>query len=319
LGSRRRRGVSTAPARRLAALLVAAALGWLTGCGQAGPALPAGYHLARDASLGFQVGLAPGWREVGREQDGVDYADASGRLALLVEVSPAASTDAAAAAGAVVARVTGGTLGDGAESGPATLSGLPGRRLGGVVTAGGVAQAVEAAVALQGTRAWALVLTGPADSAQAARRLLDRTAPTFVVTPARPAAGAHAAVGQRAPGFAELDAIEGPVVLNFFATWCAPCRTEMPMLAGRAADAGGRFTVLGVDTRDDPSQVPAYAGRLGVRLPIAYDASGQVGQAYRVVGLPSTFFLDSHHVVRASALGPLTDASLASGLRAAGR
>jgi len=107
-------------------------------------------------------------------------------------------------------------------------------------------------------------------------------------------------------------------VVNFFASWCAPCREEMPLLAQRAKAAGGRFTVLGMDTQDDASRVPDFLKGLGVGFPIGYDRDGRLSQAYLLPGVPGTFFLDSRHVVRDLVYGPLTAESLQHGLRAAG-
>jgi thiol-disulfide isomerase/thioredoxin len=267
--------------------------------------------------MGFEVGLAPGWTEVGRESDGVDFAGGSGEGMLLVRVARASSTDLDTEARAAVARLVaaGGVSGTGSTS--ATLSGLPARRLRRTVEASGVIEAVEATVALSGGRAWAAVLTASPVRAAAGRAAYDRMVATFTLVQRRPPAEARVTAGGPAPPFSELDAIAGPVVLNFFATWCGPCQAEMPLLSRQAESAGGRFTVLAVDTRDDPAQVAAFARRLGVSCPIAYDRDGTLGQAYRLPGLPATFFLDAHHVVRGSTLGPLTASSLAAGLRMA--
>ena len=112
------------------------------------------------------------------------------------------------------------------------------------------------------------------------------------------------------------------MVINFFATWCVDCRTEMPLIAKRAHSSQGRFSLLGVDCCDDNrSAVPGFLSGLGVqgdfRL-VAYDDDGHVARAYGLLGPPTTFFLDKDHVLRNVVIGPLTAGTLDAGLRAAG-
>jgi hypothetical protein len=84
----------------------------------------------------------------------------------------------------------------------------------------------------------------------------------------------------------------------------------MPLLASRAATAARRFTVLGVDTRDDTSAVPGFLKELKVGFAVGYDSTGEVGDHYQLPGVPATFFLDSKHVLRKSVLGPLSSETL---------
>ena len=146
----------------------------------------------------------------------------------------------------------------------------------------------------------------------------DGTLSTLRLAGSRPSPPAHVAQGLPAPGFAELDRTKGTVVLNFFATWCSDCPQEMPLLAQRASDSHRRFKVLAVDTQDDPSRVPALVKELGVSsLTIGFDCDGRLPEAYVLPGVPATFFLDGHHVVRHLVYGPLTSNSLTRGLAAA--
>ena len=146
----------------------------------------------------------------------------------------------------------------------------------------------------------------------------EQMAATFRLSAVRPSAPAHVALDLEAPRFAELDRIKGAVVVNFFATWCGPCREEMPLLAQRQKRANGRFTVLAVNTRDDASAVPSFLKQVGVSFPLAYDRDGRLSDAYQLFGVPQTFFLDARHVVRDESAGPLTPESLERGLRKAG-
>jgi cytochrome c biogenesis protein CcmG/thiol:disulfide interchange protein DsbE len=104
-----------------------------------------------------------------------------------------------------------------------------------------------------------------------------------------------------------LAALRGkPALLNFWATWCGPCKEELPLLQRFADAQHGRWTVLGVDELESASDVRAFAQSLHVAYPLALDRDGAAGQRYRVGGLPSTFILDAQGIVRAVHLGPLT-------------
>jgi thiol-disulfide isomerase/thioredoxin len=309
---------------RLVALLVLTLV--LAACGRAAPAaanrelvLPAGYTAYDGGKLGFRFGLAPGWHQAGEPApDGVGFADPSGSASLLVHVGRAKSSDLDAATGAMVFDLTGGGGAAGGTEFGTTLDGRPARWVRGGFDAGGAVQQIDAVVMIEGGRAWVMALAGPGDRVAAAEADFERMRATFQLLPAHPSLPEQVALDEPAPHFAELDRIRGPVVLNFFATWCGPCRQEMPLLASRARSAHGKFTVLGMDTQDDASRVPAFLKDLNVGFPTGVDRDGHLYAAYLLPGVPGTFFLDSRHVVRNLVYGPLTAESLQQGLKAAG-
>lgn len=116
------------------------------------------------------------------------------------------------------------------------------------------------------------------------------------------------------------------VVLNFWATWCPPCRREMPLLDSIQAEFRGRgLAVVGVDLNEDPRTVAAYIRQAGVGYPIWVDAPpGQPGydrtQAlytrFGGVGLPTTVFIRPDGTVHSRQVGELNRASLTRNVRA---
>lgn len=282
------------------------------------PSLPPDFTRFDGGELGFEIGLAPGWEESGRDPAGINFTDPTKGGAMLVHFERAAAADLDAATGMLMFELTGGGGAAGGSQSQVRLDGLPARRVRGGFEAAGVRQEIEAIVAVDHGLVWAVVLAGPAARVSADQEDFNRMAATFHLAATRPSPPARIQLGQPAPAFPELDRIKGPVVVNFFATWCAPCRQEMPMLAQRAGQAGNRFTVLVVNTQDDASKVPGFLKDLGVSFAhVGYDRDGQLTQAYQLPGVPGTFFLDAKHVVRDWVFGPLTSESLDRGLRTA--
>jgi peroxiredoxin len=112
-----------------------------------------------------------------------------------------------------------------------------------------------------------------------------------------------------------LSALRGQVVLvNFWATWCPPCRAEMPAIQHvyeRYQDQG--FTVLAVDVGEADAQVAAFADEQGLTFPILLDRDTSVSHRYQVRAMPSTFFIDRSGVVHEVTLGgPMTEAFIES-------
>lgn len=112
-----------------------------------------------------------------------------------------------------------------------------------------------------------------------------------------------------------LNSLAGrPVIVNFFASWCTPCRKETPLLAKFFRTRHGNVAVIGIDVSDQASAALAFVRRSGVTYPVATEpASDATVIAYDLPGLPATFFLDAHHRIVKRVYGAVTQAELASG------
>jgi thiol-disulfide isomerase/thioredoxin len=82
-----------------------------------------------------------------------------------------------------------------------------------------------------------------------------------------------------------------PVVVNFFASWCVPCRQEMPALQAVSTQLKDRVAFMGVNHNDDRAGGLQLLSDTGVRYPTGYDPDGHVAAAYGLFGMPTTLFI----------------------------
>lgn len=89
------------------------------------------------------------------------------------------------------------------------------------------------------------------------------------------------------------------VVVNLWASWCGPCRAEMPAMNEIYAKNKGEFEILAVNMtyQDDAAAATAFANELGLTFPILLDHDGDVGPVYQLEALPTTLFIDQNGVV----------------------
>jgi cytochrome oxidase Cu insertion factor (SCO1/SenC/PrrC family) len=93
-----------------------------------------------------------------------------------------------------------------------------------------------------------------------------------------------------------------PVVINFWATYCVPCRREMPMLE-RIAKAHPKMVLLLVDERDDRGAATDFVKSLGITSTVLFDTDGKAGDLYQVSGLPTTVFVRADGSIEGRYLG----------------
>lgn len=105
-----------------------------------------------------------------------------------------------------------------------------------------------------------------------------------------------------------------PLILNFWATWCRPCRAEMPALQATYERYGDDLLIVGVDQGEAGAVVGPFLEEFGITFPVLLDEEMSVGRKYRILGLPTTFFIDSRGVIRQVHAGEINSAILAEGI-----
>jgi cytochrome c biogenesis protein CcmG, thiol:disulfide interchange protein DsbE len=116
----------------------------------------------------------------------------------------------------------------------------------------------------------------------------------------------------------DLASLRGrPAFINFWASWCEPCKEEAPELKRFDAGLGNRATLVGVDWGDSEDNARAFIAKSGWDYPILRDPSQKVGTRYGLNGLPTTFVLDSEGNIVQTLQGPQTLATLNRALAAA--
>jgi peroxiredoxin len=101
------------------------------------------------------------------------------------------------------------------------------------------------------------------------------------------------------------------ILLNFWATWCGPCRVEMPEFEAaynEYKDDG--FTILAVNNSEPVGVIQSFRDELGLTFPLLMDESGTLQRLYSIVSYPSTFLLDREGRIIARHFGPLTTAQI---------
>lgn len=124
--------------------------------------------------------------------------------------------------------------------------------------------------------------------------LIDRPTPDFTL----PGLAAK-------PGLAKADLADSVVLVNFFASWCAPCREEHPLLMRLAAE--GRVALYGIDYKDKPEDAMRLLGQFGDPYRrIGVDRAGRTFIDFGAYGVPETYVIDKQGRIRFRQVGPIT-------------
>jgi cytochrome c biogenesis protein CcmG/thiol:disulfide interchange protein DsbE len=108
----------------------------------------------------------------------------------------------------------------------------------------------------------------------------------------------------------DLSALKGrPVIVNFWASWCTPCREEFPLFQEKLAELGPTdgLEMIGVLYKDEPELAQAFLDDLGATWPTMDDPDGALAKAWRTVAPPQTYFIDKDGVVRGIQIGQVTE------------
>jgi thiol-disulfide isomerase/thioredoxin len=102
-----------------------------------------------------------------------------------------------------------------------------------------------------------------------------------------------------------------PVVVNIWASWCAPCRTEMPLLQDAADAYAGRAVILGLATNDDPAAAEQFLVDLDLTYPNVFDTTGEIRVALGLTAYPTTYVFGADGAMRARVNGGISEQRLA--------
>jgi cytochrome c biogenesis protein CcmG/thiol:disulfide interchange protein DsbE len=105
-----------------------------------------------------------------------------------------------------------------------------------------------------------------------------------------------------------------PLIVNFFASWCEPCKKETPLLATFYRTERGKVAIVGLDENDVLSNAMSFTRADGVGYPVGWDPQLTAASAYGVSGLPQTFFLDARHRIVDRVFGAVTLTALQKGI-----
>ncbi len=105
-----------------------------------------------------------------------------------------------------------------------------------------------------------------------------------------------------------------PVLINFWATWCEPCRVELPLLVQTYQANQERLVILGINMKEDAGTVAAKVKEVGIKYPVVLDNNSDVTNRYQVRGYPTSLFVDKNGVIQRITVGQLTEDSLKASL-----
>jgi thiol-disulfide isomerase/thioredoxin len=116
---------------------------------------------------------------------------------------------------------------------------------------------------------------------------------------------------QDGKGSIDLASYKGtPVLVNFWATWCVPCKDEMPLLEAAHKKWGSKVQFVGIDRQDYKPDALAFAAKTHVTYPLASDPNATLDGSYRLRGMPTSVFIDRNGRIVERVTGPVTKSQL---------
>lgn len=144
--------------------------------------------------------------------------------------------------------------------------------------------------------------------------------PTGRIDPGRRSPAPELAGAVLVPPAVSLTGLRGtPVVVNFWASWCDPCRREAPELARFARERPGGARLVGVDYQDRRKDALAFVREFNFQFSIVRDPDGKLGDRYGIPGLPTTYVIDTQGRIAAKLTGAQTVAKLSRAVEGAAR
>ncbi|MCB8819150.1 DsbE family thiol:disulfide interchange protein [Microvirga rosea] len=142
---------------------------------------------------------------------------------------------------------------------------------------------------------------GDGDPSKIPSALIGKPAPVFTLAPLE----GLTAAGKPVPGFSNADLKGKVTVVNVWASWCAPCRQEHPLLVELAKDPAIRL--VGINQKDNPDNARRFLGTLGNPFSaVGVDPNGRASIDWGVYGVPETFIVAPDGTIRYKQIGPLT-------------
>ena len=150
-------------------------------------------------------------------------------------------------------------------------------------------------------------LVGGRNPAEVPSALINKPVPTFSLAPLE----GLVAGGKPVPGFSSEDLRGRVTIVNVWASWCAPCRQEHPLLVDLAGDPSVR--VVGINQRDNPDNARRFLGTLGnPYAAVGVDPNGRASIDWGVYGVPETFIVGPDGTIRHKHIGPLTPENISA-------
>lgn len=100
-----------------------------------------------------------------------------------------------------------------------------------------------------------------------------------------------------------------PAVINFWATWCKPCEIEMPLLQA-ASERYPQIAVIGINSGETEAAIQPFVAKYDITFSVWLDTENKITDWLKIIGLPTTYFMDAQGVIQAVHLGQLTPALL---------